>query len=180
MDTTALLIIDVQLGMFDESDCVYKGSGLLDTLKTLIAQARASRTPIIYIQHNGGGPGHRLWPANPGWSIHPDILPAGGDVIIHKDHPDSFQETALQAELAKLGIRRLIVTGIQTEYCVDTTCRRAYSLGYDVTLVQDGHTTWDTDILKASQIIDHHNQTLGGWFVALKPASQVHFGDQTP
>ncbi|MGA2490180.1 MAG: cysteine hydrolase family protein [Anaerolineales bacterium] len=178
MDKTALLIIDVQLGMFDESDCVYKGNELLDTIKTLISEARASSVPIIYIQHDGGGDDHPLRPDKPGWSIHPTIYPSKDDVIIRKRHPDAFQGTELRNELELLGIKHLIVAGLQTEYCVDTTCRRAYSLGYDVTLVQDGHSTWDTEHLKASQIIAHHNQVLGGWFVTLKNAAEIQFVEQ--
>jgi hypothetical protein len=97
--------------------------------------------------------------------------------VIQKHHPDAFQDTNLQPELESRGIERLVIAGIQTEYCVDTTCRRAYSLGYDVTLVKDAHSTWDTDCLTAPQIIAHHNNVLGGWFVELKEASEIEFGD---
>jgi nicotinamidase-related amidase len=171
---TALLIIDVQLGMFEESDPVYRGDELLVTINDLIARVRDAGVPVIYVQHSGGD-GHLLEPGSPGWPIHPAIAPARGELIIHKRHPDSFQETALQHELEIRRVRRLIVAGIQTEYCVDTTCRRAYSLGYDVTLAQDAHSTWDTEHLEASQIIDHHNQVLGGWFATLKEACRIGF-----
>ena len=50
---------------------------------------------------------------------------------------------------------------MQTEYCVDTTCRRALSLGFGVTLVADGHTTCD-GILPAADVIRHHNALLAG------------------
>ena len=73
------------------------------------------------------------------------------------------------------GIGHLIIAGIQTEYCVDTTCRRGCSLGYEVTLVEDAHSTWDTEHLTASQIIDHHNQVLSGWFVTLEAARRIKF-----
>jgi nicotinamidase-related amidase len=89
-------------------------------------------------------------------------------VVVQKHHPDAFQDTNLRRELESKSIERLIITGIQTEYCVDTTCRRAYSLGYDVTLVKDAHSTWSTDHLTAPQIIAHHNAVLGGWFAELK------------
>jgi nicotinamidase-related amidase len=125
-DNTALLVIDVQLGMFDKSD--------------------------------------------------PAIAPSQDGLVIHKRHPDSFQETELQHELKERGIEYLVIAGIQTEYCVDTTCRRAYSLGYDVILVQDGHSTWDSEPLDASQIIAHHNNVLGGWFTRLQPAREIVFG----
>jgi nicotinamidase-related amidase len=168
-NTTALLIIDVQLGMFEESNPVYQSGELLATINDLITRARDADVPVIYVQHSGGD-GHLLEPGSPGWPIHPAVAPAKGELVIHKRHPDSFQGTDLQRELGMRGIGHLVVAGIQTEYCVDTTCRRAYSLGYDVTLVQDAHSTWDTKYLKASQIIDHHNQVLGGWFVTLEDA----------
>jgi len=169
------MIIDVQLGMFDENNPVYQGNALLTIIKTLISQARASNVPIIYIQHDGTGDKSPLHPDKPGWAIHPSIAPEDNDLIVRKQHPDGFQETGLQKELEKAGIKQLVVVGIQTDYCVDTTCRRAYSLGYDVTLVQDGHSTWDTDILKASQIIQHHNSILSDWFVTPKPSNEINF-----
>jgi nicotinamidase-related amidase len=177
----ALLVIDVQLGMYEESDPVYHGEELLETIGGLIVKARAAGVPVIYVQHSGSE-GHPLHPQAPGWPIHPAIAPAsapdggGGELVIHKRDPDSFQGTDLQSELEARGIKHLVVAGIQTEYCVDTTCRRAYSLGYDVTLVQDGHSTWDTPDLQASQIVAHHNRTLGGWFVTLREASAIEFG----
>jgi nicotinamidase-related amidase len=172
---TALVIIDVQLGMFDESNPVYKGDELLDTIKRLIERARGADIPIVFIQHDGGNENSPIHPDKPGWSIHPAIHPEKNDVILRKRHPDAFQETRLQEELEKAGIQKLVIAGIQTDYCVDTTCRRAYSLGYDVTLVEDGHSTWDTEILKAAQIIAHHNYVLGDWFATLKPASGITF-----
>jgi len=177
-DRLALLIIDVQLGMFHDDAPVHKGEDLLSTIGDLIARARAAEIPVIYIQHTGGR-GHRLEPGTPGWPIHPAIAPVDGELIVHKHYPDSFQETNLHEELKARGIGRLIIAGIQTEYCVDTTCRRARSLGYDVTLVEDAHSTWDTDHLSASQIIDHHNQVLSGWFVTLETARAVNFDRST-
>jgi nicotinamidase-related amidase len=129
---------------------------------------------VIYVQHSGGD-GAPDEPGTPGWAIHPAIAPAGGDTVVHKRDPDAFQGTNLQAVLESGEIGKLVVVGIQTEYCVDTTCRRAYSLGYEVTLVADGHSTWDGDALTAEQIIAHHNDVLGGWFVTLKAADKVEF-----
>jgi nicotinamidase-related amidase len=150
----ALLIIDVQICNFDESSPVYGDS--------------------IYIQHCGPE-GAIDQPGTPGWEIHPAIAPVDGDIVVQKRHPDAFQDTYLQHELESKGIKKLIITGIQTEYCVDTTCRRAYSLGYDVILIKDAHSTWDTDLLSAPQIIAHHNEVLGGWFARLKETSEVRF-----
>ncbi|MFP6645312.1 MAG: isochorismatase family protein [Candidatus Latescibacterota bacterium] len=67
---------------------------------------------------------------------------------------------------------RLVICGLPSEYCVDTTTRRAFSLGYDITLVADGHSTC-AGSLTAAQKIAHHNEVLGGWFARVVPASQV-------
>ena len=68
--------------------------------------------------------------------------------------------------------------GLQTEFCVDTTCRRGSLLGYKIQLVKDGHGTWNSDILSAQQIIDHHNTELGGMFVELVSSANIKFSVQ--
>lgn len=176
---TALLVIDAQVCNFEHSAPVYGASDLLSRISSLIGRARAAGVPVVYVQHCG--PEGAIDQAGaPGWEIHPAIVPVEGDVVVQKRHPDAFQDTSLQRELESKGIKRLIITGIQTEYCVDTTCRRAYSLGYDVTLARDAHSTWDTGQLTAPQIIAHHNDVLGGWFVELKEASEIEFDKSNP
>lgn len=172
MSDTALLIIDIQVGNFSEPDPVYNGNKLLAKVKNLIAKARSAQTPIIYIQNNGGKDDPDEYGTS-GWEIHPMIQPAEGDVVIQKQTPDAFHETRLHHELKSRKIKSLIIAGLQIEYCIDTTCRRAFTLGYDVTLVKDAHSTWDSSLLKAQQIITHHNHVLGGWFATLKSEKEI-------
>jgi len=173
MGKTALLVIDVQAGMFDPSDPVHEGEALLGVISGLIEKARAAGAPVIYIQHDAG-PGKPLAHGAPGWEIHPAIAPGPDDVVVGKRTPDSFHETSLQQELQADGVSKLILCGIQTDYCVDTTCRRAFSQGYDVTLVSDGHSTWGSKHLTADQIRAHHNRVLRA-FADVRPASEVAF-----
>ncbi|MEK6323824.1 MAG: cysteine hydrolase family protein [Acidobacteriota bacterium] len=158
---TALLIIDVQVGII-EGFRAYRGREVLKQINELRSKARASNMPIIYVQHDGEA-GHPLEAGTAGWQIHPDIKPDGEDLIIRKRASDSFFETTLQPELEARGIKHIVVAGCMTEYCVDTTSRRAISLGYDVTLVSDAHTTVDNKLLTAAQIIAHHNALLDGF-----------------
>jgi nicotinamidase-related amidase len=174
MKRIALLVIDAQRCNFEEPASVYKGDDFLSKICTLIVQARVVEVPIIYIQHCGLE-GAVDEPGTPGWEIHPLISPIESDVILQKHHPDAFQDTTLQSVLESKSIERLIIAGIQTEYCIDTTCRRAYSLYYDVILARDAHSTWDSDILTAQQIITHHNTVLGNWFVKLKEVQEIIF-----
>lgn len=162
--------------MFDSPKIpsVSNGDRLLHNVKSLIERARKASVPVMYVQHNGT-PGHPVEKGTAAWQIHPDIAPQPDDPIFQKTTPDSFMGTMLQAELARRGIQKLVICGIQTEFCVDTTTRRAASLGYDVTLVNDAHSTWDTESLTAQQIIDHHNYCLRSWFATLAATAKVQF-----
>jgi len=155
----ALLIVDVQCGAFTPPVALYEPDHCLANMRTLLDGARTAGAPVVYVRHESvGGP---LAPSSPGRAIHPRVAPRAGELVIDKRHNDGFHETPLHSELRRLGVSRLVVAGLQTEFCVDTTCRRAYSLGYRVTLVGDAHTTWDTEVLPAALIIAHHNRTLG-------------------
>lgn len=171
----ALLVIDVQKAMFIMEDTpLYRGSELLQTIKKILSKARDSKIPIIYIQHNGQTGGD-LEKGKTTWEIHENIKPLADEIRIEKTKPDSFYNTELLDVLKMHNIEKLVITGIQTEFCVDTTCRRAAMLDYKVTLIEDGHSTFDTETLKASQIIKHHNYIMGSWFAELKKISDFNF-----
>ena len=165
---TALLVIDVQRGILEIPNLVRKkkvDQALDETvgrIAGLIARARTASVPVIYIQHDGS-PGHRLEPGTSGWPLRPEIAPQPGDPVIHKRACDAFFETTLDAGLAAAGIQQLVICGCMTQYCVDTTVRRAVGLGYDVVLAADGHMTADTDTLGFEQVIAHHNALLDGF-----------------
>ncbi len=172
----ALIIIDMQVGAFDGSliPPVSKSEKLLLNVIQLIKKARKAAIPLIFVQHRGEK-GHPFEHGTNGWQIHPSLGITDEDYLIQKYTPDSFYNTDLHETLNSENIKRLVIAGIQTEFCIDTTCRRAFSLDYEVTLVTDTHGTWDTDRLNASQIINHHNSVLGDWFVTLKKVSEINF-----
>jgi len=174
-------VIDVQVALVEGGgeQPAYAGEQLLTNINRLLIAARAAGAAVIYVQHDGDT-GGRLQPGMPGWAIHPAIAPGASDLVIRKRASDSFYETALQQELATRGIKHLVITGMRTEMCVDTTSRRAISLGYDVTLVADAHATVDSEVLPAAQIIAHHNDTLDGFGtdaheIAVRLSSDVSF-----
>ena len=171
MQKTAFLVIDVQNAMFDESDPIYEGEQLLRNLQDLINKARTANVPVFFVQHND----EEFENGTPPWEIHSSIAPNEGEVVIQKHTPDSFHETGLHEKLKAEQIQNLVIAGNQTEYCVDTTSRRAFSLGYNVTLVKDAHRTRDSNTLSAKQIIDHHNEVLGNAFAALKETKEIQF-----
>ncbi len=183
-DNTALLVIDVQVGLIDDpSDPAYNPQMVLANIAALLAKARATHTPILFMQHDGDayeGEELSLAPDSPGWQIHPNVAPLADEPVLRKRASDSFYQTPLQDELAARGIQHLVITGCKTEMCVDTTSRAAVSRGYDVTLVKDAHSTTDSEIMPSFQIVAHHNYTLDDFgtdehVIVTKDASEVDF-----
>ncbi len=173
---SALLIIDVQVGLVRLMPPEL-WELVLSNVTVLLGKARSSGMPVLFIQHDGPK-GHPLEAETAAWEIHPSILPLSAEPVIRKKASDSFFETDLLEELQRREIRHLIIVGGMTEYCVDTTCRRAVTLGYDVTLAADAHLTRDTPGLTASQIIAHHNLLLDGFAagdrsIQVAPASEI-------
>ncbi|MCO2667235.1 isochorismatase family protein, partial [Pseudomonas aeruginosa] len=78
-----------------------------------------------------------------------------------------FVGTRLAEWLHAAGIGEIVIAGMKTQYCVDTTCRAAADLGFRAVLVTDAHTCTDTPALPAERIVAHHNATLGGPFAVL-------------
>lgn len=169
--TNALLVIDVQEGM--EPYTAHDGKGVVSRIAALIDRARNTGTKVIYVQHDGGTePGHPLAKGTPGHAIHHAIAPRAGETIIGKTQCSSFLGTNLDQTLKASDIDHLIVCGMQTEFCVDTAVRSAHEHGYKVTLVSDAHSTGDTQVLKAKDIVAHHNRTLAD-FASVVPAEQI-------
>ncbi|WP_285768529.1 cysteine hydrolase family protein [Peribacillus sp. SI8-4] len=152
----ALLIVDVQTAIVEEG---YKRDKVMDNINYLIQCARGKQIPIIYIRHESiEGP---LKTGESGWELHPRLeKPINQEVTIFKRVPNSFSNTLLKQTLDKLDVTQLYICGAQTEYCVESTCRGAFDLEYDVTLIADAHTTNDANHLSAPRIIEHVHETL--------------------
>ena len=174
MNNSALLIIDVQRGLFSiENYPIYNQERLLSNILKLIKKARNAKVQIFFIQHNDSK-GKLLETGTKDWEIHPRLKPKEEDIIIQKYHSDSFFETNLDKKLKNQKISHLIIIGLVTPMCIDTTVRSAISHEYKVTLIRDAHSTIDSDVLTASQIIAHHNDVLQ-WFANVKMEDDFEF-----
>lgn len=172
---TALLVIDMQVGIVANA---HDKEGVVARIADLIAEARAARTPVVFVQHEEDWPSmHR---GESGWEFIPALTPEPGELVINKRACDAFYDTPLREELAARGVKKLVVTGMMTDACIDTTCRRASSEGFAVTLVADGHTTEDTDDQPAARTIAHHNRILAQMAqpdhpIAVRPRAETAF-----
>ena len=154
----ALLIIDVQSAICVGDDAAFDIDAVVERINLVIAKARRSGIPIFVIQHEEDE-GPFCFQAE-GWQVYRKVSIATEDIYLRKKGSDSFHQTDLQSMLETKGIDKLVICGLQSDFCVDSTVRRALALGYPVTLVADGHSTLDNSVLTAKQIIAHHNATL--------------------
>ena len=172
---TALLVIDMQIGNVAQA---YRRDEIVGRVAGLVAEARTAETPVIFVQHEDDWPTTR--PGGPDWQFVPELTPVAAELVINKRASDAFYDTPLLHELTTRGIKHLVVTGVMTELCIDATCRRATSEGFQVTLVADGHTTEEAPDLSAAQIIAHHNRALRNMAqpdhpVTVKPRAEITF-----
>lgn len=171
----ALLIIDMQTGLYDGPQKPFERERVLDTINELILRARQADAPIFIARHTGPA-GSPLEVGSPYWQLWPALdVDEARDHLFNKTRPSCFLGTDLVQQLRAAQVSELVIVGMKTQFCVDTTCRVAVELGFSVILPEDGHTCMDTPALKAEAIIEHHNSTLAGPFVRRLKAAEVSF-----
>jgi nicotinamidase-related amidase len=154
--TSALLVIDVQRGLFDPEPRPFQADAVVARINVLAARARAVDVPVVLVQHESA----TLPVGSEAWQFQPQLQVESRDAIVRKTTPDAFLRTDLEELLVSWGIERVVICGFASEFCIDTTTRRAAGLGYTVTLASDAHTTHDKPHATAAQIRAHENATL--------------------
>jgi len=174
----ALLVIDVQEGLFRPAPRPGDADATVARINELAARARRQGAPVIYIQHESADAS--LAHGSAGWQLLRELDRQPDDRVVGKTTADAFLRTGLAALLLQHAVARLVVCGYASEFCVDTTVRQAAARGYEVVLAADAHTTHDKPHADAAAIRLHHNMTLpaissfGPRIVAV-PAAQVAF-----
>ena len=157
----ALLVIDMQEAVLAGCTDV---PGVIERINGLLGRARRSGAPIVFIQHQDAED-PELTAGSPGWQLVAGLDRREGDPVVAKEYRDSFAGTELGTVLAGTGVRRLVLTGAQSQYCVQTTALSALHHGYDVSLVGDAHTTSPVSLpggdLTAETIIQFVNSGFG-------------------
>jgi nicotinamidase-related amidase len=175
---TALLLIDIQNDYFPggkvELDGSCEASG---NAGNLLQKFRELGAPCIHIQHVSSRPGAMFFlPDTDGVKFHPDVTPQAGELIFHKHFSNSFRETGLADHLRQTGIKRLVIAGMMTHMCVDSSVRAAADLGFECILAHDACAT---KALKFNdQVIAAHNVHLSflaalGHFARVLPSHEI-------
>ena len=168
--SSALIVIDFQNAVLSEPPA-WPADIMLERIAGLIARARAAGVPVIYVQHSTADSADSDWAAGThGWQFPQWIAPQPQDHVSAKNSCDAFRQTGLQQHLAQAGITTIYVCGYATEFCIDTSVRRAASLELATVVISDAHTTRDRPHLAAPAIVEHHNWV---WRQLLNPGNPV-------
>lgn len=178
--TTALVLIDLQHALIDVDPRPDDAALVIDRVNALAARARAAGVPVLWVQHESVTPGHALGHGSPGWALAHDLQTGADDLFFRKSTPDSFLRTGLGDWLAAHGIAHVVIAGYASEFCIDTSTRRAAALGLAVTLAADAHTTHDKPHASGALIRAHHTATLTSLTsfdrpISARPAAQIAF-----
>lgn len=158
----SLLIIDAQQELIDgneQENPIYNKEQLIKTINDVIEQAVKNNIEIIFVRDLDVAEGN----AN-GFEIHNEIKIHVDSKFFNKSATNSFYGTGLLEYLKNQNINHIVISGCETQHCIDSAVRTATINGIDVTLVSDGHSTKGNNVLKPKQIIDHHNVTLHGHY----------------
>lgn len=173
---TALVVVDVQNGVVADA---HERDAVVATIAALVERARVEEVPVVWVQHSD----EHLARGSDAWGYIPELGRRDDEALVHKSYNDSFDATELEDVLADAGVGRLVVTGAETDACIRATLHGALTRGYDVTLVEDAHTTGDRSAWGApppEQVIAHTNlywqfQSAPGRTTAVVPAGEVAF-----
>jgi nicotinamidase-related amidase len=152
----ALLVIDMQKGSFTPKTPRFDAIGVVNRINELAELFRELNHSVIYIQHDGTGTGEFEKNATD-WENLDDLIVKSTDVRIDKYANDVFYKSELHSKLNELNVNELFITGCATDFCVESTVQSALTKDFNITVVEDGHTTGERPNLKAEQVIQHYN-----------------------
>ena len=171
----ALLLIDIQNDYFPGGAMPLVGADeAVRQAARLLAAFRAKGLPVIHMQHLSARPGATFFlPGTPGAEIHPQLQPLAGEALFQKHFPNSFRETGLLEHLKAQGISELLIVGMMTHMCIDTTTRAAFDLGLACSVAHDACATRALNLngveVAASQVQLAYMAALNGLFAKVLP-----------
>ena len=139
----ALLIVDAQRG-FDEPLWGRRNNRQMEArISQLLLAWRASRRPVFHAKHMSTNPASPLRPGQPGNHFKKGLSPNPGECVIEKRVNSCFIGTTLEADLRRRGLGTLVIAGLTTNHCVETSARMAGNLGFTTYVVADATATFD-------------------------------------
>lgn len=149
---TALLVIDMQRYFIEPGSplSLDHGNVIIPTVKRLIEGFRKAGLPVIYTRHvhhsDGSDAGNLGWwwdgmiiEGSPESEINHELAPLPGEKVIFKHRYSAFLGTDLETVLRGKGIKDIVISGVMTNLCCETTAREAFMRDYRVTFLADAN-----------------------------------------
>jgi nicotinamidase-related amidase len=178
--TAALLLIDIQNDYFPGGAMEVVGAteATIQAAK-LLSAFRAKSRPVIHIQHIAARPGATFFlPNTSGAEIHMSVRPNADEPVFQKNFPNSFRDTRLLEHLRSASISQLVVAGMMTHMCIDTTVRAAADLGFACSLAHDACATRSLSFngvqLSAENVQVAYLAALNGLFAKVVSAGELY------
>lgn len=148
MEHTALIIIDVQNDYFPGGKMTLeKSEQAAENTRNILDYFRKNNLPVIHVQHISTNDGATFFlPGTEGAEINPMVLPMKEEKIIVKHFPNSFRETDLLNYLQSNKIKNLVITGMMTDVCVESTTRAAFDFGFNNLIIGDATATRNREL----------------------------------
>ena len=160
-----LLVIDVQKGITDSR--LYNYDSFIERVVKIVDTARANGVEIIYFQHDDG-PGTGFSVGDKIFEIDDRIAPAEGDKVFIKYVYSCFSNKEFAEYIDGLDDKDLMIVGLQTNYCIDSTVRSAYDRGYHVIIPEGTNSTFDNDYMDRETTFKYYNESMWpGWFAEI-------------
>lgn len=172
MTKQALIIIDIQNDYFKGGNMeLFKPEATLENVLQLEQRFKKDNQPILYIQHiNEDSNAGFFIEGTEGVELRNELNPSEKDDIIVKHYPNSFLDTNLQSKLKELDAEQLVICGMMTHMCIDSTTRAAAELGYQPILIEDATATRS---LEYSENKVNAEQVQTSFIAALQAFAQV-------
>ena len=154
MTKTALLVIDAQELITNER--LYAFDNYIENVRQLIAESRKNGIEVIYVRHDDGE-GQPLSKGNEGFDVCREFAPEAGERIFDKSVNSPFCDSGLLGYLRKKAVKRLIVTGLQTDYCIDATVKCGFERGFEMIVPEYCNSTFDNVFMTAAQTYRYYN-----------------------
>lgn len=177
INRSALLVIDVQESFAVLPRWSRRNNPAFEAnVARLVERYRAAALPVIFFLHSDSDPGFEA--ASPHYRLLPFLARRDGEPLLHKTTRNCFTSTNLQARLVAADIRRLVITGIQTEQCCETTARVGGDFGYDVDFVTEATRTFPIPgpggaELDAEAIVERTEYALRGRFARIATVDEI-------
>ena len=153
--TVILLVIDMQKALVDEE--LYDFCAFRDGVVRLVGAARKQGVEVVFAQHDAG-PGSGLTAGDEGFEIIDELRPEPGEKVFVKTINSCFGNRDFKAFMERQEDKRLMIVGLQTNYCVDATVKSAFERGFAVIIPEGTNSTFDNDYMTGETTVRYYNE----------------------